>query len=299
MSTPRTRFAPSPTGPLHLGHAYAARVAHDLAAALGGQFLLRIEDLDRARSRPEWESLIQEDLHWLGLRWHGPVLRQSDRIAAYTAALDRLGRMGVVFPCACSRADIRAAHSAPQEGDPPFGPDGVVYPGTCRNRLWTSRQPGEALRLSMARALDILGHVPRYRETGVAQNPDLNAADLRDGIGDAVLCRRASGDVAYHLAVVVDDAAQGITHVTRGADLADATPLHRVLQELLGLPAPIYHHHGLIRDDKSKRLAKRDDSRALRLYRADGKTPEDIWRLIGAQPSGAINSTSAPSRTAV
>lgn len=266
-----TRFAPSPTGPLHLGHAYAALVA----AARGDRFLLRIEDIDRARCRPEWEAAIFADLAWLGLRWEEPVIRQSGRGAAYRAALDRLAKMGLTYACACTRTDIRTALSAPQEGAAAIGPDGPVYPGTCRGR-----QGAGAIRLDMGAAMARTGPVA-FRETGTRPGSYSRTADemVRD-VGDIVLARRDIG-TSYHLAVVVDDAAQGITEVTRGEDLFAATAIHVVLQRLLDLPTPAYHHHRLIRDDQGKRLAKRDDARALAKYRADGATPSDIRRMVG------------------
>lgn len=263
-----TRFAPSPTGPLHLGHAYAALVA----AARGDRFLLRIEDIDRARCKPEWEAAIYDDLHWLGLTWDLPVMRQSERQPAYDAALTRLSAMGVTYHCTCTRADIRAALAAPQEG----GPDGPVYPGTCRNK---GHREG-AVRLDMARAMAQVGTL-RFTETGT--HPGIYEFDSEHmvvNIGDVILSRRDLG-VAYHLAVVVDDAAQNITEVTRGEDLFSVTPLHVLLQRLLNLPTPAYHHHRLIRDDQGKRLAKRDDARALSKYRAEGVTPQDIRRILG------------------
>lgn len=292
-----TRFAPSPTGPLHLGHAYAAILAHDMARAANGAFLLRIEDIDRARSKPEWEALIVEDLHWLGLTWDGPVMRQSARMDAYGAALDRLWQAGLLYVCSCTRRDIATALAAPQEGAAPaIGPDGPVYPGTCRpgpgkddrTGPGTARPDGLALRLWMDRAAAQVfpdGRPLRFIEQG--RSPDgasgpviVTPEEATDGIGDIVLARRDMG-TSYHLAVVLDDAAQGITYVTRGRDLFEATKIHVILQRLLDLPTPIYHHHRLIRDDQGKRLAKRDDARALRTYRADGATPADIRRMVG------------------
>jgi len=279
-----TRFAPSPTGPLHLGHACSAMLAHDMARAAGGTFLLRIEDLDAARCRPEWESAIFEDLRWLGLRWPLPVMRQSERATAYTAALQALAERGLVYPCGCTRGDIRAALSAPQEGVPPLGPDGLVYPGTCRGRAMSDQRPGDALRLDMARALQAVdARALTYDETGTRSPGRRMVApgDLTGGVGDVVLGRRDTGAASYHLAVVVDDAAQGVTHVVRGEDLAEATAIHVLLQALLGLPAPVYHHHRLIRDEAGKRLAKRDDARAIALFRAEGMTPADLRRRVG------------------
>jgi glutamyl-Q tRNA(Asp) synthetase len=287
----RTRFAPSPTGPLHLGHAYSAMLAHDMARAAGGDFLLRIEDIDRSRSRAEWECLIFEDLHWLGLRWPDPVMRQSARMPVYAAALDRLWAAGLLYPCRCTRRDIAEALSAPQEGAVVHGPDGPVYPGTCRpGPDWAPAgpRPDDVLRLHLRRALDRIGGGGiGYVETG----PDrerLRAfrafAQLLRNVGDIVLSRTGMG-TSYHLSVTVDDAAQRITHVVRGADLAEATFIHRILQELLSLPAPVYHHHRLIRDAAGKRLAKRDDARAIRLYRAEGHSPAAIRRLVSLPPA--------------
>lgn len=276
-----TRFAPSPTGPLHLGHAYSAMLAHDMARAEQGRFLLRIEDIDQARSKPEWEAQIYDDLAWLGLTWETPVWRQSERMDAYASALNHLIEMGLCYPCRCSRGDIRAALSAPQEGAPFIGPDGPVYPGTCRGRSMAEAGPNDAIRLDMTRALAIANLRP-FTETGPAHAgthmPD-DGSMLRE-IGDIVLSRRDIG-TSYHVAVVVDDAAQGITHVVRGEDLFEATKIHVILQSLLQLPTPTYYHHTLIRDEQGKRLAKRDDARAIATYRAEGATPGDIRRMVG------------------
>lgn len=274
-----TRFAPSPTGPLHLGHAFSALTAWDNAQGAGGQFLLRIEDIDQTRCRPEYRAAIHEDLGWLGLAWPEPVLCQSGRLPAYRDALDQLARMGLAYACTCTRADIRAALAAPQEGARHIGPDGPVYPGTCRH---AGHAPlGATIRLNMAAALDRLTAPLTFTETGPL-HPGKHRGDasqLLKRVGDIVLARRDIG-TSYHLAVVIDDAAQGITLVTRGADLFDSTPVHILLQRLLGLPQPTYHHHRLIRDEKGRRLAKRDDDRALSKYRAEGLTPADIRTLI-------------------
>jgi glutamyl-Q tRNA(Asp) synthetase len=275
----RTRFAPSPTGPLHLGHAYSAILAHDMARAAGGRFLLRMEDTDLERSRPEYDAAIRDDLRWLGLTWDGPVHRQSDRIAHYTARLQPLIDRGLLYPCSCTRSDIRAALAAPQEGvllD--------IYPGTCRGRSMQQRLKGDSLRLDIAAALRVLSdHTPAFDETGPAfagrhiVNADLA---LRD-IGDVVLYRKGDDIVAYFLASALDDADQGVSHVIRGEDLFTFTPVQVILQHLLGLPTPTYHHHRLIRDDHGRRLAKRDDARALSRFRAEGTTPDDIRRMVG------------------
>ena len=281
--TVTTRFAPSPTGSLHIGHAYSALLAHDTARAAGGHFLLRIEDIDTARARPHWETRILDDLRWLGLGWDAAPMRQSDRLSVYRAALERLWADGLLYPCRCSRRDIAAAASAPQQGaEPLFGPGGLVYPGTCRGAPRDGALPADcALRLDMARALTRLDAAPSFAETGTRPGRITPTADtLIAEVGDIVLSRK---DVvgSYHLAVVLDDAAQGITHVVRGEDLFDATPIHVVLQRLFGLPTPVYRHHRLIRDDTGKRLAKRDDARAIATYREDGASPADIRAMVG------------------
>lgn len=282
-----TRFAPSPTGPLHLGHAFSALTARDLARAAGGTFLLRIDDIDWVRSKPEFETMAFEDLAWLGLTWPEPVLRQSRSAARFGAALARLGELGLTYPCSCSRADIAAAAGAPQEGVTTHGPDGRIYPGTCRDRPMSDKTPEDAIRLDMARALEHATPLPAFTETG-PEHPGLHPLDpdlMRATIGDVVVARK-SGAMAYHLSVVVDDTAQGVTDVTRGMDLFDATPIQVLLAALLDLPIPRYHHHRLIRDAAGKRLAKRDDARAIRRYRADGATPEDIRAMVGLAHQG-------------
>lgn len=275
-----TRFAPSPTGPLHLGHAYSAALAYDMARAHKGRFLLRIEDTDTARARPEWEALIYEDLAWLGLDWEKPVLRQSDNLPRYDAALDALDARGLLYPCSCSRADIRAALSAPQEGDP--AP--VAYPGTCRTRPMSSRKPTDAIRLDVARALNSIEDARLgFQETGAkyAGMHGVDPAKLTAQTGDIVIGRKDIGTVSYVLSAVVDDADQGMTHVIRGEDLFETTFIQVVLQSLLGLPTPVYLHHRLIRDQDGKRLAKRDDARAISKFRADGARPQDIRAWVG------------------
>lgn len=277
----RTRFAPSPTGHLHLGHAFSALTAAARARAAGGTFLLRIEDIDRSRCRPEFEAAIFEDLRWLGLDWPEPVMRQSERAAAYAAALARLETLGVCYPCRCTRAEIRAALAAPQEGAARF-----AYPGTCRHRSMAEAGPDDAIRLDIARAAALVGPLA-WEEAGPLR-PGRHAVDavaLVQGIGDAILARRDIG-TSYHLAVVVDDAAQGITEVVRGGDLLEVTPLHRLLQALLQLPAPRYWHHPLIRDQQGRRLAKRADAFALRAWRAKGYTPRGVAALVGVSLPG-------------
>jgi glutamyl-Q tRNA(Asp) synthetase len=274
-----TRFAPSPTGPLHLGHAYSAILAHDMARAAGGRFLLRMEDTDLERSKPEYDALIQEDLTWLGLAWDGPIHRQSRHIEGYNNRLETLVPKGLLYPCSCTRSDIRAALAAPQEGVA-FN----VYPGTCRHRGMGTRQPGDALRLNLAVALESRAASDlSFTETG-PKHPGPHRIDperAKAQIGDVVLSRKGEDIVAYFLAAALDDADQGVTHVIRGEDLFDFTPVQVILQRLFGLPTPLYHHHRLIRDDQGKRLAKRDDARALSKYRAEGATPADIRRMVG------------------
>jgi len=285
-----TRFAPSPTGRLHLGHAFSALTAWDMARAAQGRFLLRLEDIDTPRCRTAFEDAIYRDLHWLGLDWPSPVLRQSRRRAAYDTALARLSDLGLTYPCGCSRGDIRAALSAPQEGatgngpenGPENGPDGPLYPGTCRTRQMRDRQPKDAIRLNMQAVTAYLGSTRlAFTESGAkfAGTHVFGAVEL-PSLGDIVLARRDIG-TSYHLAVVVDDAAQRISHVIRGRDLFAATPIHVLLQYLLDLPVPTYHHHRLIRDAQGRRLAKRDDALALSSLRENGATPGDIRELVG------------------
>ncbi len=281
MTQTVTRFAPSPTGLLHLGHAHAALFAARAAGEAGGRFLLRIEDIDRGRCRAEFEAAIYEDLAWLGLVWEEPVLRQSDRAAAYQGALARLTTLGVLYPCFCSRKDIVAeiSRSGAAPHGPP-GPDGPLYPGTCRGLTEDERQARiaagaeAALRLDAEKAAALAGEL-EFSDRGrgrVQVDPLLH--------GDAVIARKDIG-TSYHLAVVVDDAAQEVTLVTRGEDLLPSTHIHRVLQALLDLPEPDYHHHGLIADDQGSRLAKRDDARAIRALREAGASAAEVRALAG------------------
>jgi len=267
-----TRFAPSPNGHLHLGHAFSAIVAHDLARKAGGQFLLRIEDIDGERSRAEFAAEFEADLAWLGLAWDGPVVRQSARLAAYAAAADRLRAEGLLYPCTCTRAEVAAAARK-------SGPDGPVYPGTCRDRPHTAE--GAAWRLDMAAALTRTGPLVWTDECAGEQaaRPDL--------FGDVVLVRK-DAPASYHLAATLDDAADGVTLVTRGADLFAATHLHRLLQALLGLPVPRWHHHGLLVTADGRKLAKRRDAPSLadrRRSGADGSALADSLRA-GRFPAG-------------
>ncbi len=277
----RTRFAPSPTGPLHLGHAYSALLAHDIARAKGGEFFLRFDDIDQTRTRKEWRAQILTDLAWLGLTWDGPVWSQHERKERYANALKTLWKMGLLYPCRCSRADIKAAANAPQEGAPLNGPDGVIYPGTCRHNPDGAFPESSVLRLNMKKALQYLD-IKSISVNEDEKTLTLNHAQMLGEIGDAVLARKDLG-ASYHLSIVIDDAEQKITDVIRGKDLSKATYIHVLLQKLLGLPSPKYLHHKLIRDKNGKRLAKRDDSRAIARFRDDGLTPRDIRALIGLE----------------
>lgn len=250
-----TRFAPSPNGPLHLGHAYSAIVAHDLAKARGGRFVVRLEDIDGTRSRPELADTFRADLDWLGLEWD-EVAPQSARTASYAAAADRLRDMGLLYPCRCTRAEIAAAAAAE-------GPDGPVYPGTCRDAPIEAGEP-VAWRLDVAAALRRTGPLSWTDALAGAQpaRPDL--------AGDVVLVRKDPATPAsYHLAATLDDAADGVTLVTRGQDLFSASSVHRLVQALLGLPVPTWHHHPLLLDADGRKLAKRRGSGAGRLGLAD------------------------------
>ena len=281
----RTRFAPSPTGPLHLGHAYSALYGHRLAEAKNGLWLLRIDDLDRNRSKPEWTQQIFDDLRWLGLAWPEPVRFQSQETASYQTALDTLARARLIYPCCCNRADIAQAAAAPQEGVPEFGPDGRIYPGTCRHRSLSQAGAGDALRLNMRKAVKALQKPVTYEEFGtqLSERITLKPEALIAQVGDVVLRRKDQG-AAYHLAVVIDDDAQNITDVVRGADLSAATQIHVVLQQLLNIQTPRYHHHALIRDETGKRLAKRSDSEALSTLRKAGHSAQNITERLFSAP---------------
>ncbi len=264
------RFAPSPNGYLHLGHAYSAIVNFEAARASGGRFLLRIEDIDTARCRPEFESAIYEDLAWLGLEWQKPVLRQSTRMAAYRAALAGLQDQNLVYPCFCTRKVL--AQNATT-----FDPDGTaIYPGLCK-QLSKAEQGHRmslepyALRLDMARAA----------QTDLAWQNDAQTITATPQIwGDVILARKHIG-TSYHLAVTLDDALQGVTHVVRGQDMFASTHIHRLLQHLLGLPTPLYRHHTLLRDDAGGKLSKSRMSKPLRTWRAEGASPLDMRKMIG------------------
>ena len=246
---PVTRFAPSPNGSLHLGHAYAALVAHDLARARGGQFLLRIEDIDGTRSRPELVEECMADLAWLGLAWDGEAVFQSARLASYAAAGERLKEMGLLYPCQCTRGEIAAAASQ-------FGPDGPIYPGTCRGR--DVDPAGAAWRIDMARAMALTRELEGRPLAWIDELAGPQRA-APEPFGDVVLLRKEA-PASYHLAATLDDAADGVTLVTRGMDLFAASHVHRLLQALLGLPVPTWHHHGLLVEADGRKLAKRRGS---------------------------------------
>lgn len=255
-----TRFAPSPNGPLHLGHAYSAIIAHDLARAAGGRFLLRVEDIDGVRSEPELADEFRTDLAWLGLEWT-EVPAQSTRLAAYAAAADRLKAMGLLYPCTCTRADIAAAAIK-------TGPEGPVYPGTCRGKTIADRV-GAAWRLDVAQAVERTGPLFWTDDLAGVQRaiPGLT--------GDVVLLRK-DAPASYHLAATLDDAQDGVTLVTRGRDLFAASHIHRLLQELLGLPVPRWHHHALLVDETGAKLAKRRGSPSLADRRISGEDGQKL-----------------------
>jgi glutamyl-Q tRNA(Asp) synthetase len=277
------RFAPSPNGFLHLGHAYSALLNFELARACGGRFLLRVEDIDLARARPEFEAAIYEDLAWLGLEWERPVRRQSEHFGDYAEALTQLDALGLLYPCACTRGEIAKAAGQGAPRDPEGAP---LYPGTCRAgpRLPVRealQRSGIALRLDMKKAMNLLdespGAVPlSWREFGVGA-----VKSRPEQWGDVVLARKDT-PASYHLAVVVDDALQGVTDVVRGKDLFYATGLQRLLQHLLGLPAPDYRHHALLLDTEGEKLSKSRVSKTLRAFRAEGFSPEMVRQAIAA-----------------
>lgn len=274
----RTRFAPSPTGRLHLGHVLAAKVAHALARETAdGAFLLRHEDIDGPRVRAEFHQGIEEDLAWLGLRWDGDPLRQTSRTSAYEAALEELRERGLVYPCFCTRREIQQEWS--RMASAPQGPGGPLYPGTC----WAIDGSESAARIDRGDA-----HAWRLdSQNAAAETGGLAFHDLRFGtiavdagvLGDVILARKDIG-CAYHLAVVVDDAWQKISHVTRGEDLLPSTHVHRQLQSLLGLPEPVYLHHRLVLDEAGKRLAKRNDSLAVATLRERGLSPAQVLAMV-------------------
>ncbi len=272
-----TRFAPSPSGHLHLGHAYSALFSEHTARSSGGQFILRIENIDHGRCRAEFEHSIAEDLAWLGMSWQSPVRRQSEHMDDYGAALDQLKSRELLYPCFCTRADIKAEIDA--AGHAPHGPDGLLYPGTCRalseaeshDRIAAGAE--FALRLDMRKAI---------KQVGALYWQDILRGKMTaspEVFGDVVLARK-DVPTSYHLSVTVDDHLQGITLVTRGEDLFEASHIHRLLQELLKLNTPDYHHHHLLTDDAGKRYAKRDKSLTLNSLRKSLTTPDEVFEMI-------------------
>lgn len=269
-----TRFAPSPTGWLHLGHAHSALFAWTEAKRQGGRFLLRIEDIDRARSRPEFEAAILEDLAWLGLHWEEPVRRQSEHLADHAAALERLDAAGLIYSCFCSRAEIAAA------GQAPHGLEHRGYPGICRRLGVTERRDRIAAGRAYALRLDARKAARRTGPLAFADRGRGRIAVDPALLGDVVLARKDT-PTSYHLAVTVDDAAQQVTLVTRGDDLLPSTHVHRLLQALLSLPKPEYHHHPMLTDEAGRRLSKRHGALALRALRQAGLAPSEVRARAG------------------
>jgi glutamyl-Q tRNA(Asp) synthetase len=295
MTTPIFRFAPSPNGYLHLGHALSALLNFDMAQQSGGRFLLRIDDIDQTRCRPAYEAAIYEDLAWLGLEWEEPVWRQSTHLDGYLAALERLDAMGFIYPSFESRAEIaRLVAERERAGPWPRDPDGVpLYPGNAKGMPVTEqrrrRDAGDAfaLRLDMAAAMALASRRKEpltWIETGVGPNRETGVIFADPAAWGDVILARKDVPASYHLSVVVDDAHQGVTRVVRGQDLFHATGLHRLLQRLLGLPQPVYHHHRLIRDADGRKLSKSSQATGLRELRAAGATPADIRRTVGLAP---------------
>jgi glutamyl-Q tRNA(Asp) synthetase len=289
MTRPVFRFAPSPNGYLHLGHAYSALLNADLARQSGGQLLLRIEDIDPARCRPEFEAAIHEDLGWLGITWQQPVRRQSEHLADYRAALDKLAGLGLVYPSFESRAEIaRLVAQREQAGAWPCDPDGApLYPGTAkqlsedeRTRLIIEQGVPYALRLDMAAAVARAGELGWNEEGEGPHRERGRIAASPQAWGDVILARKET-PTSYHLSVVIDDALQGVSEVVRGADLFHATSVHVLLQRLLGLREPVYRHHRLLMDDLGHKLSKSTQATGLRELRAAGLTPDDIRRRVG------------------
>lgn len=285
--SPVFRFAPSPNGALHLGHALSAILNHDMATDAGGRFLLRMEDIDLARCTPDHEAAIYDDLTWLGLEWERPVRRQSQHFENYGAALERLKEMGLVYPSFLTRGEVKAAvATVERQGQPwPRDPDGTpLYPGLDRQRDDAEREcliaegKRHAWRLDMKKALSYLRGPLTWRETG--QGAERHVKADPSAWGDVILSR-SDAPSSYHLSVTVDDALQGITHVVRGMDLFHATSVHRLLQELLGLPAPIYHHHRLVVGPDGRKLSKSEKSTGLAALREAGASPAEIRRRIG------------------
>jgi glutamyl-Q tRNA(Asp) synthetase len=270
-----TRFAPSPTGPLHIGHAYSALLAYEAAQKSGETFLLRIEDFDSTRCRPAHEAQIYDDLAWLGLTWPTPR-RQSEHKSDYANAIVALEAQNLVFPCDCNRKLILSSGTE-------TGPDGPIYHRKCCDRSMSTAKPTDAIRLNLQKACDVLPATLSYTEQD--QIITFKTADLPAKIGAPILRRKDTTDPAYHLTCTHDDALQGVTHVIRGKDVAPLTPIHVVLQKLMDWPTPHYYHHDLITDEAGKRLAKIDKSKSIASYRAEGATPNDIRGMVGLPDS--------------
>jgi glutamyl-Q tRNA(Asp) synthetase len=278
-----TRFAPSPTGYLHLGHAFAAVTACESARQAGGRFLLRFEDIDRVRSKPEYESAVREDLAWLGISWSEPSLRQSERFSAYRAALERLEAEDLLYPCFCTRSEVAAEIARADEA--PHGPDGALYLGTCLKLSAEERYDrlvsgmSYALRLDSGKAQTRVGSLSFHEHGRGPRGESGRIVVIPRLFGDVVLARKET-PASYHLAVVIDDAYQGVTRVTRGDDLFGATHVHRTLQALLDIPAPEYAHHRLIRDALGAKLSKRSAALTLRSMRESGDSAQDVLGAV-------------------
>ncbi len=281
------RFAPSPTGYLHLGHVYSALLNYRFAKVRGGHFLLRIEDIDTARSRPEYVEGIYADLAWLGLEWEQPVRRQSEHFPVYQAALDKLEAMGLLYPCFCSRRDIRA--EIRRSGFAPHGPEGPLYPGICRNISVAERLAKKAedapfaVRLNLQKCIDYLRAENKWPLTWQEDRFGFVTADPA-ALGDVVLARKETPG-SYHLAVTLDDHLQGVTHIIRGEDLRHTTHIHRLMQALLDYHVPHYSHHDLLAGPDGKRFAKRDQSATIRSLRERGLSPAEVIRMTGLDPA--------------
>lgn len=277
MTATLTRFAPSPNGLLHLGHVYAADCVWRRAHEIGARVLLRIEDTDFTRCRPEFEAAIIEDLAWLGFEWDGEIVRQSDRKHLYAPVIERLKAAGLLYPCQCTRREIEAAW----QGSPEYGPEGLRYPGTCKGKDIDLSQP-VAWRLNMEKALQGVSAL----HTPLIDGSSFDFLPLARETGDVVLVRKDIGS-SYHLTVTVDDALQEITHIIRGEDMREATAVHRVLQYLLGYPVPVYDFHPLIMEDETRKLSKRDGSEGLRVLRERGLSPVEVLELARTRAGGA------------
>ena len=273
-----TRFAPSPTGHLHLGHAFSAITAWNISQKTDKKFILRIEDIDLQRCKVEYEKQIFDDLDWLGLTWEKPVIRQKNRLNSYREAIDILGNKNLIYPCSCTRKDINEALSAPQNNKIP-----KIYTGACRNRSMSEATKTDNIRINIDKSINYLkklNHKSLVFVDDYYQQNLINISFESQHLQEDIIVARKEIGTSYHLSVVVDDAFQDITHVVRGADLFSSTPIQRLLQELLELPQPLYHHHRLILDEDGKRLAKREASTALSILRESGVKPIELKRSL-------------------